>query len=91
MVPSLNPPDQAVVLSIDGKSQRQALDQTAQIRPMRHGLPEKATHDDVRRGTTRLLPAVEVAAGKVTDAGNPRHHHDEFSRFLDRVTRVSRK
>ena len=74
----LNPPDKAVVLSIDEKSQIQALDRTAPILPLRPGLPEKATHDYVRHGTTTLFAALEVATGKVTDACYPRHRHEEF-------------
>ena len=69
----LDPPEKAVVLSIDEKTQIQALDRTAPILPMRPGLPEKATHDYVRHGTTTLFAALEVATGKVTDACYPRH------------------
>jgi transposase len=60
----LNPPEKAVVLSVDEKSQIQALDRTAPILPIRPGLPEKATHDYVRHGTTTLFAAPEVATGK---------------------------
>jgi transposase len=84
----LNPPDQAVVLSIDEKSQIQALDRTAPILPMRPGLPEKATHDYVRHGTTTLFAALEVATGKVTDACYPRHRHEEFLRFLKHIAKT---
>jgi transposase len=84
----LNPPDKAVVLSIDEKSQIQALDRTAPILPMRPGLPEKASHDYVRHGTTTLFAALEVATGKVTDACYPRHRHDEFLRFLKHVAKA---
>jgi transposase len=84
----LNPPDKAVVLSIDEKSQIQALDRTAPILPMRPGLPEKATHDYVRHGTTTLFAALEVATGKVTDACYPRHRHEEFLRFLKHVAKT---
>jgi transposase len=84
----LNPPDKAVVLSIDEKSQIQALDRTAPILPMRPGLPEKATHDYVRHGTTTLFAALEVATGKVTDACYPRHRNEEFLRFLKHVART---
>ena len=84
----LNPPDKAVVLSIDEKSQIQALDRTAPILPLRPGLPEKATHDYVRHGTTTLFAALEVATGKVTDACYPRHRHDEFLRFLKQVAKA---
>src|SRR6266516_61566 len=81
----LNPPQKAVVLSIDEKSQIQALDRTAPILPMRPGLPEKATHDYVRHGTTTLFAALEIATGKVTDACYPRHRNEEFLRFLKHV------
>ncbi len=84
----LNPPDKAVVLSIDEKSQIQALDRTAPILPLRPGLPEKATHDYVRHGTTTLFAALEVATGKVTDACFPRHRHEEFLRFLKHVAKA---
>ena len=84
----LDPPEQAVVLSIDEKSQIQALDRTAPILPMRPGLPEKATHDYVRHGTTTLFAALEIATGKVTDACYPRHRHEEFLRFLKQVAKT---
>src|SRR5215212_1428168 len=84
----LNPPDKAVVLSIDEKSQIQALDRTAPILPMRPGLPEKATHDYVRHGTTTLFAALEVATGKVTDACYPKHRHEEFLRFLKHLAKT---
>jgi transposase len=84
----LNPPDKAVVLSIDEKSQIQALDRTAPILPMRPGLPEKASHDYVRHGTTTLFAALEVATGKVTDACYPRHRHEEFLKFLKHVAKA---
>jgi transposase len=81
----LDPPEKAVVLSIDEKSQIQALDRTAPILPLRPGLPEKATHDYLRHGTTTLFAALEVATGTVTDACYPRHRSDEFLRFLKHV------
>jgi transposase len=84
----LNPPDKAVVLSIDEKSQVQALDRTAPILPLRPGLPEKATHDYLRHGTTTLFAALEVATGKVTDACYPHHRHEEFLRFLKQVAKA---
>ena len=84
----LNPPEKAVVLSVDEKSQIQALDRTAPILPLRPGLPEKATHDYVRHGTTTLFAALEVATGKVTDACYPRHRHTEFLRFLKQVAKA---
>jgi transposase len=84
----LNPPEKAVVLSIDEKSQIQALDRTAPILPIRPGLPEKATHDYVRHGTTTLFAALEIATGKVTDACYPRHRSDEFLLFLKQVAKA---
>jgi transposase len=81
----LNPPDNAIVLSIDEKSQVQALQRTAPILPMRPGLPERATHDYLRHGTTTLFAALEVATGKITEACFPRHRHQEFLRFLKQV------
>ena len=84
----LNPPDKAVVVCIDEKSQIQALDRTAPMLPIRPGLPEKATHDYVRHGTTTLFAALEVATGKVTDACHPRHTHAEFLAFLKQVAKA---
>ena len=87
----LAPPEKAVVLSIDEKSQIQALDRTAPILPILPnlaGLPEKATHDYVRHGTTTLFAALEIATGKVTDACYPRHRSDEFLRFLKQVAKA---
>ncbi len=84
----LNPPDKAVVVCIDEKSQIQALDRTSPILPIRPGLPEKATHDYVRHGTTTLFAALEVATGKVTDACHPRHTHAEFLAFLKQVAKA---
>ena len=81
----LNPPENAVVVCVDEKSQVQALDRTQPILPIRPGLPEKATHDYIRHGTTTLFAALEVATGQVTDACYPRHRHQEFLRFLKKV------
>jgi transposase len=84
----LNPPENAVVLCCDEKSQIQALDRTAPILPLRPGIPEKQTHDYVRNGTTSLFAALEVATGKVIDACYPRHRHQEFLRFLKQVAKA---
>jgi transposase len=84
----LDPPEKAVVLCVDEKSQVQALDRTAPILPLRPGLPEKRTHDYVRHGTTTLFAALEVATGKVLDACYPRHTNDEFLAFLKKVARA---
>ena len=80
----LAPPDNAVVVSVDEKSQIQALDRTAPM--LRPGLAERRTHDYKRNGTTTLFAALEVATGKVTaDACYPRHRHQEFLQFLKKV------
>jgi transposase len=84
----LDPPDKAIVLCVDEKSQIQALDRTQPILPIRPGLPEKATHDYKRHGTTTLFAALEVATGKVTDHCFDRHRHEEFLRFLKKVARA---
>ena len=82
----LNPPQNAVVVSVDEKSQIQALDRTAPMLPVRPGLAERRTHDYKRHGTTTLFAALEVATGKITaDACYPRHRHQEFLAFLKKV------
>jgi transposase len=84
----LHPPDKAVVLCVDAKSQVQALDRTASSLPLRPGIPAKQTHDYVRHGTTTLFAALEVATGKVLDACYPRHRHQEFLAFLKLVAKT---
>jgi transposase len=84
----LSPPSGKHSASWRTKTQIQALDRTRPILPMRPGLPEKATHDYVRHGTTTLFAALEVATGKVTDACYPRHRHTEFLRFLKQVAKA---
>jgi transposase len=84
----LDPPEKGVVLCVDEKSQIQALDRTAPILPLRPGLPERATHDYVRHGTTTLFAALEVAMGKVTDGCYDRHIHDELLAFLKKIARA---
>jgi transposase len=84
----LAPPDNAVVLCLDEKSQVQALDRTAPVLPILPGVPEKQTHDYVRNGTTTLFAALEVATGKITQACQPRHRHQEFLRFLKQVAKA---
>jgi transposase len=84
----LHPPQRAVVLCLDEKSQVQALDRTAPILPLRPGLPERASHDYVRHGVTTLFAALEVATGKVTDACYDRHRHQEFLTFLKQVAKA---
>jgi transposase len=84
----MDPPERAVVLCVDEKSQIQALDRTAPILPIRPGLPEARTQDYLRHGTTTLFAALEVATGKVTDACYARHRHQEFLRFLKLVAKT---
>ena len=81
----VNPPDKAVVLSVDEKSQIQALDRTQPILPLRPGLPERQTHDYERHGTTTLFAALDVAAGRIIGQCQGRHRHQEFLRFLKKV------
>src|SRR5215210_2300556 len=83
----LAPPENAIVLSVDEKSQIQALDRTMPILPMQPGLIERRSHDYVRHGTTTLFAALEIATGKVTAALKPRHRHQEFLAFLKQVAR----
>src|SRR5579864_286569 len=78
----LNPPERALVLSVDEKSQIQALDRTAPILPLRPGIPERQTHDYKRHGTTTLFAALNILNGKVIGACLPRHRSREFLRFL---------
>ena len=84
----LNPPERAIVLCIDEKSQIQALERSQPILPIRPGLPERATHDYVRHGTATLFAALELATGRVTDQVFDRHRHQEFLRFLKRVAKA---
>jgi transposase len=84
----LAPPQNAIVLCVDEKSQIQALDRTAPILPLQPGLPERRSHDYVRHGTTTLFAALEIATGQVTAACQPRHRHQEFLRFLKQVART---
>jgi len=78
----LNPPDRALVLCVDEKSQIQALDRTAPILPLRPGLPERQTHDYQRHGTTTLFAAFNILTGKVIGQCLPRHRGREFVKFL---------
>lgn len=84
----LAPPDKAVVVCVDEKSQVQALDRTAPVLPLRPGIPAKQTHDYVRHGTTTLFAALEVATGKVVDRCYDRHRHSEFLAFLKVVAKA---
>jgi transposase len=78
----LNPPERALVLCVDEKSQIQALDRTAPILPLRPGLPERQTHDYQRYGTTTLFAAFNILNGKVIGHCLPRHRGREFVKFL---------
>jgi transposase len=81
----LNPPDRAVVLSVDEKSQVQALDRTQPILPMTPGQVERGTHDYVRHGVTSLFAALNVATGAVIGRCLRRHRQQEFVRFLETI------
>jgi transposase len=81
----LNPPDQALVLCVDEKSQIQALDRTRPILPLRPGLPERQTHDYKRYGTTTLFAAFNIMTGKVIGSCLPRHRGKEFVKFLNQL------
>jgi transposase len=84
----LNPPERAVVLCVDEKSQIQALDRTAPILPMRPGVPERATHDYKRYGTSSLYAALDLTTGKVIGQLHSRHRAIEFKRFLQTLDRA---
>jgi len=83
----LNPPERALVLCVDEKSQIQALDRSQPLLPMRPGQVERHTHDYRRHGTTSLFAALDVATGKVIGELHRRHRSLEFRRFLDRIER----
>jgi DDE superfamily endonuclease len=78
----LDPPERAVVLCVDEKSQIQALDRTAAILPMLTGTPERATHDYKRSGTSSLYAALDISSGKVIGSLHARHRAIEFKKFL---------
>lgn len=84
----LAPPDNAIVLCVDEKSQIQALDRTQQVLPMTPGHAEQRTHDYVRHGTTTLFAALDIATGKVTGQCKTRHRRQEFLGFLKHVARA---
>src|SRR5213076_2249724 len=84
----LDPPERALVLCVDEKSQIQALDRTAPILPLQPGLAERRSHDYIRHDTTTLFAALEIATGTVTAACQPRHQHQEFLRFLKQIARA---
>jgi transposase len=81
----LNPPDRALVLCVDEKSQIQALDRTAPMLPLRPGLPERQTHDYKRYGTMTLFAALNILNGKIIARCLPRHRGREFVKFLNQL------
>jgi transposase len=81
----LNPPDRALVLCVDEKSQIQALDRMSPLLPMRPGQVERRTHDYSRHGTTSLFAALNVKTGKVIGECHRRHRAIEFRKFLDKI------
>jgi transposase len=83
----LDPPERALVLCVDEKSQIQALNRTQPLLPLRPGLPARMTHDYKRNGTTSLFAALEVVSGKVLGRCFPRHTHVEFVDFLKTIAK----
>src|SRR4051794_40046070 len=83
----LNPPERAVVLCVDEKSQIQALDRTAPILPMLPGVPQRATHDYKRAGTSSLYAALDITGGQVIGRLHSRHRAIEFKQFLQTLDR----
>jgi len=86
----LAPPENAIVLCVDEKSQIQALDRTVPILPMQEGRIERRSHDYYRHGTSTLFAALDIATGQVTAALKPRHRHQEFLAFLKQIERAYR-
>jgi transposase len=86
----LHPPEHAIVLCVDEKSQIQALERTQPVRPVTPGRVERRTHDDLRHGTTTLFAALEVATGQVIDACHPRHRPRSSWRSCSRSPRPIR-
>lgn len=84
----MSPPENAVVLCVDEKSQMQALDRTQPLLPMRPGTPERRTHDYHRHGTSSLFAALMVKTGVVIGACHRRHRHQEFIKFLKTIDEV---
>lgn len=81
----LNPPEKALVLCVDEKSQIQALERTQPLLPLRPGIPARQSHDYMRHGTTTLFAALSMLDGKVIGDCMPRHRHQEFIRFLQLI------
>jgi transposase/DNA-binding CsgD family transcriptional regulator len=81
----MNPPDKALVLCVDEKSQIQALDRTQPLLPLRPGVPARQTHGYTRNGTTTLFAALSTLDGKVIGDCMSRHRHQEFIRFMKKI------
>ena len=81
----LDPPEKALVLCVDEKSQIQALDRSAPVLPMMPGMPERRTHDYLRHGITTLFAALDVATGEVIGSIHRRHRASEFRKFLAKL------
>jgi putative transposase len=81
----LHPPDKALVLCVDEKSQIQALDRTQPVLPMGLGYVEGVTHDYVRHGTTTLFAALDITSGQVLTSCKQRHRHQEYLAFLKQI------
>ena len=81
----LSPPQNALVLAVDEKSQIQALDRTQPVLPLAPTTPARMTHDYVRHGTTSLFAALDIASGSVIAQHYRRHRHQEFLRFLKTI------
>jgi len=84
----LNPPDAAVVLCVDEKTQIQALDRTSPILPLMPGVPQRRTHDYKRNGTTNLFAALDIASGQVITDMTARHRATEFRKFLNLINKT---
>jgi transposase len=83
----LDPPERAIVLCVDEKSQIQALDRSQPILPLMPGVPERHSHDYKRHGTTSLFAALDTATGKVIGSLHARHRAIEFKKFLQKIDR----
>lgn len=81
----MSPPERAIVLCVDEKSQIQALDRSQPMLPMRPGQAARRSHDYTRHGTTSLFAALDIATGRVIGKCYPRHRASEFRRFLDEI------
>lgn len=84
----LDPPEKALVLCVDEKSQIQALDRSAPVLPMMPGLPERRTHDYLRHGVTTLFAALDIATGEVVGSIHRRHRAIEFKKFLAKLDKT---